>query len=44
MDVGFEVDDVAEAVGAVEDSALASETTRDGIRLRDPDGHYVTLY
>jgi catechol 2,3-dioxygenase-like lactoylglutathione lyase family enzyme len=44
MDVGFEVDDVAEAVDAVEDDALASETTRDGIRLRDPDGHYVTVY
>jgi len=44
MDVGFEVDDVAEAVGAVEEDALASETTRNGIRLRDPDGHYVTVY
>ncbi|MDZ7688790.1 MAG: VOC family protein [Halobacteriales archaeon] len=44
MDVGFEVDDVAEAVGAVEKDALASETTRNGIRLRDPDGHYVTVY
>ena len=44
MDVGFEVDDVAEAVDAVEDDALASETTRNGIRLRDPDGHYVTVY
>lgn len=44
MDVGFEVDDVAETVEAVEDDVLASETTRDGIRLRDPDGHYVTVY
>lgn len=44
MDVGFEVDDVAETVGAVEDDALSSETTRDGVRLRDPDGHYVTVY
>jgi catechol 2,3-dioxygenase-like lactoylglutathione lyase family enzyme len=44
MDVGFEVDDVSEAVDAVEDDGLESETTRDGIRLRDPDGHYVTLY
>lgn len=44
MDVGFEVDDVADAVDAVEEKALASETTRNGIRLRDPDGHYVTVY
>jgi len=44
MDVGFEVDDVGEAVKAVEEDVLASETTRNGIRLRDPDGHYVTVY
>jgi catechol 2,3-dioxygenase-like lactoylglutathione lyase family enzyme len=44
MDVGFEVNDIAGAVDAVEDDALASETTRDGVRLRDPDGHYVTVY
>jgi len=44
MDVGFGVDDVAEAVDAVEDDALNSETTRHGVRLRDPDGHYVTVY
>lgn len=44
MDVGFEVDDIGATVDAVEDDALATETTRDGVRLRDPDGHYVTVY
>jgi catechol 2,3-dioxygenase-like lactoylglutathione lyase family enzyme len=44
MDVGFEVDDIGGTVEAVEDDALSSETTRDGVRLRDPDGHYVTVY
>jgi catechol-2,3-dioxygenase len=44
MDVGFEVDDISETVDAVERYALVSETTRDGVRLRDPDGHYVTVY
>ncbi|MFW5983916.1 MAG: VOC family protein, partial [Halobacteria archaeon] len=44
MDVGFDVDDIAATVDAVEDDALATETTRDGVRLRDPDGHYVTVY
>jgi len=44
MDVGFEVDEIAPTVDAVEEDALASETTRDGVRLRDPDGHYVTVY
>ncbi|MFP4174699.1 MAG: VOC family protein [Halobacteriales archaeon] len=44
MDVGFDVDDIAARVDAVEDDALATETTRDGVRLRDPDGHYVTVY
>lgn len=44
VDFGVGVDKVGRAVSAVEDMALSSESTRDGIRLRDPDGHYVTVY
>jgi catechol 2,3-dioxygenase-like lactoylglutathione lyase family enzyme len=44
MDVGFGVGNAAATAEAVEGEALASETTRDGVRLRDPDGHYVTVY
>jgi len=43
-DFGIGVEKVGRAVSAVEDMALSSESTRDGIRLCDPDGHYVTVY
>jgi len=40
--VGYAGDPVA-AVSAVGDDAQAVEETVDGVRLLDPDGHWVTV-
>jgi len=43
VDFGVGVEKVGRTVSAVENMALSSESTRDGIRLCDPDDHYVTV-
>jgi catechol-2,3-dioxygenase len=43
VDVGFAADDPAAAVEAVREAACAVEEVEDGLRVRDPDGHYLTL-
>ncbi|WP_302080157.1 VOC family protein [Salinibaculum rarum] len=43
VDFGVGVDDAAATVDGVRDDALAVENIEDGIRLKDADGHSVTL-
>ncbi|MFC7080455.1 VOC family protein [Halorussus caseinilyticus] len=43
VDVGFAADDPTAAVEAVREDVCAVEETDDGIRVRDPDGHYLTF-
>lgn len=43
VDVGFGADDPAAVVDAVRDRACAVESIEDGVRIRDPDGHRVTV-
>lgn len=43
LDLGFETQNPADVAAAVENDVLSREETAEGVRLRDPDGHYVTL-
>lgn len=43
VDIGFEADDPEELAARVEDRACAVERLDDGVRVRDPDGHVLTL-
>jgi catechol 2,3-dioxygenase-like lactoylglutathione lyase family enzyme len=43
VDVGFEADDPHAAADRVADDACAVEELDDGVRVRDPDGHYLTF-
>jgi len=42
VDLGFAAD-VERAVEAVDDEVLSVERLDDGVRVRDPDGHYLTF-
>jgi catechol-2,3-dioxygenase len=43
VDVGVTADDAAAVRDTVADRALAVEEVADGLRVRDPDGHYLTV-
>lgn len=43
VDVGFEVEDPSATADAVDDRATRREAVEEGVRVRDPDGHYLTL-
>ncbi|MFC7135230.1 MULTISPECIES: VOC family protein [Salinibaculum] len=43
VDVGIACDDPGGVADGVADRALSVTETADGVRIRDPDGHYVTL-
>ncbi|WP_101297466.1 VOC family protein [Halegenticoccus soli] len=43
VDLGFGTDDPAEAVDAVADRVCERERIDGGVRVRDPDGHYLTF-
>jgi len=43
VDFGVAAADPAGAAASVEDAAMGSEDVAEGVRIRDPDGHYVTL-
>lgn len=43
VDVGFEVDDPVVAADSVAARLTKREAVEDGVRVRDPDGHYLTL-
>lgn len=43
VDVGIEAADPVSAATRVSDRTTGLETVSNGVRLRDPDGHYVTL-
>ena len=43
VDAGFGADDPAAAAAAVSDRTTKRETVEGGVRIRDPDGHYLTL-
>ncbi|WP_049970472.1 VOC family protein [Haladaptatus cibarius] len=43
VDIGFEVDDPVAVTTEVEDRSCGVETVESGVRLRDPDGHYLTF-
>lgn len=43
VDIGFDVDDSARMGELVSDRACRVESTSDGVRVRDPDGHYLTF-
>ena len=43
VDVGIEADDPAAVADAVAGRTTKRESTDDGVRIRDPDGHYLTL-
>jgi len=43
VDVGFGTEDPAGAADAVRDAATGIEELDEGIRVRDPDGHYLTF-
>lgn len=42
-DLAFRTPDPGEAADAVADRACSVESTPDGVRVRDPDGHYLTF-
>jgi len=44
VDWGIEADDPAAVADAVREDALAVATVEGGVRIRDPDGHYLTLF
>lgn len=44
VDWGIAADDPAAVADAVRDDALAVASVTDGVRIRDPDGHYLTLH
>lgn len=43
VDIGVRVDDVEANVDGVRGMAASIEEARDGVRVRDPDGHYLTF-
>ncbi|WP_158056775.1 VOC family protein [Halorussus halophilus] len=43
VDIGFETEDPTAAAEAVAEQACAVEERGDDVRVRDPDGHYVTF-
>jgi catechol 2,3-dioxygenase-like lactoylglutathione lyase family enzyme len=43
VDLGFDVPDPSAASAAVAETARSVEHLDDGIRVRDPDGHYLTF-
>jgi catechol-2,3-dioxygenase len=43
VDLGVATTDPAEAAASVQDAVLDSEDVAEGVRIRDPDGHYLTL-
>jgi catechol-2,3-dioxygenase len=43
VDVGFAADDPQAAADAVREDACAVRPLDDGVRVRDPDGHYLTF-
>ena len=43
VDFGLKVEDPEEALDRVRDSVRSVESNEDGIRVRDPDGHFVTF-
>ncbi|WP_336344726.1 VOC family protein [Halalkalicoccus ordinarius] len=43
VDLGFGVEDPQGAADRVADRACAVEEVEDGVRVRDPDGHYLTF-
>ena len=43
VDIGIESSDPAAVAESVRDEMLSVNETVDGYRLRDPDGHYITL-
>ena len=43
VDLGFEVADPDATADAVADRVTKRETVEEGVRVRDPDGHYLTL-
>ncbi len=43
VDIGVETDDPAAVVERIDDRITNRERTPDGVRIRDQDGHYVTL-
>jgi len=43
VDVGFETDDPRAVADRVADRALNVEKVDDGVRVKDPDGHYLTF-
>jgi catechol 2,3-dioxygenase-like lactoylglutathione lyase family enzyme len=43
VDVGFEATDPTATADAVEGRVTKRESVAEGVRIRDPDGHYLTL-
>ena len=43
VDIGFEAPDPTAAIDPIADRVCASEHVENGVRIRDPDGHYVTV-
>jgi catechol-2,3-dioxygenase len=43
VDLGFTVESPGETLAAVEDHVLSVERLDGGVRVRDPDGHYLTF-
>jgi len=43
VDWGLRVEDAMAVAGLVDDRARAAESVPDGVRILDPDGHYLTL-
>lgn len=43
VDLGFAVEDSESALGQVREAARTVERTDDGVRVRDPDDHFLTL-
>jgi len=43
VDWAIAADEPSTVADRVVDDALAVEETADGVRIRDPDGHYLTL-
>jgi catechol 2,3-dioxygenase-like lactoylglutathione lyase family enzyme len=43
VDIGIEAEDPTAATDAVGEQLTKRESVTDGVRIRDPDGHYLTL-
>ncbi|MFQ3318833.1 MAG: hypothetical protein ACI80F_000889, partial [Natronomonas sp.] len=43
VDVGFEAKNPERAADSVAARVTSRETLDEGVRIRDPDGHYLTL-